>query len=216
MNQKGLLERDLTPKESYYVFQSWWTEKPMAHIYGHSWPIRWGRAGEAKMIKVYSNCPTAELFLNGKSCGVKRRNGQDFPAAGLRWQVPFQAGENHLRVVARQGVTEVADEIRFQYQTETWGKPASLALEVAGREGTMVTLRARLLDAQGIPCLDARNVVRFAAAGDGELIEDLGTVTGSRQLELANGRASIRLRLTGVRAVASVSAAGVASGLCTI
>jgi beta-galactosidase len=119
-------------------------------------------------------------------------------------------------VVARQGVTEVADEIRFQYQTETWGKPASLALEVAGREGTMVTLRARLLDAQGIPCLDARNVVRFAAAGDGELIENLGTVTGSRQLELANGRASIRLRLTGVRAVASVSAAGVASGLCTI
>ena len=60
------------------------------------------------------------------------------------------------------------------------------------------------------------DVVRFAVAGDGELIGNLGTVTGSRQLELANGRAGIRLRLTGKRAVASVSAAGVASGFCTI
>jgi beta-galactosidase len=216
MNQKGLLERDLTPKESYYVFQSWWTEKPMARIYGHSWPIRWGAAGEAKMVKVYSNCATAELYLNGKSRGVKQRNGQDFPAAGLRWQVPFQAGENHLRVVARQGSTEVTDEIRFQYQTETWGKPASLALEVAEREGKVVTLRARLFDAKGTPCLDARKVVRFALAGDGVLIENLGTVTGSRQMELANGRATIKLRLTGPRVVASVSAAGVAAGFCTI
>jgi beta-galactosidase len=216
MNQKGLLERDLTPKEGYYVFQSWWTEKPMARIYGHSWPIRWGAAGEAKMVKVYSNCATAELFLNGRSCGVKERNGQDFPAAGLRWQTPFEKGENHLRVVARKGAAEVSDEIRFQYQTETWGKPASLVLEEAGRDGKVITLRARLVDSKSVPCLDARNVVRFALAGDGELIANLGTVNGSRQVEMANGRAQIKLRLTGARAVASVSSAGVASGFCTI
>ena len=62
VNQKGVVERDLTPKEAYYVFQSYWTEKPMARLYGHSWPIRWGARGEAKMVKVYSNCPSAELF----------------------------------------------------------------------------------------------------------------------------------------------------------
>jgi beta-galactosidase len=185
-------------------------------IYSHSWPIRWGGAGEPKMVKVYSNCNTAELFLNGKSCGVKRRNGQDFPAAGLRWQVAFQAGENHLRVVARQGAPELTDEIRLQYQTETWGKPASLALELATLDGNVATLRARLLDAKGVPCLDARNVVRFSVAGDGTLIENLGTVGGSRQMELANGRAGIELRLTGPRAVASVSSAGLAMGFCTI
>ena len=103
VNQKGVVERDLTPKEGYYVFQSYWAEKPMVHIYGHTWPVRWGAAGEQKMVKVYSNCAAAELFLNGKSCGVKQRNSQDFPGAGLRWMVPFQAGENHLRVVARRG-----------------------------------------------------------------------------------------------------------------
>src|SRR5215469_3940400 len=50
VNQKGLVERDFTPKEGYYVFQSYWTDKPMAHIYGHSWPVRWGDEGEQKMV----------------------------------------------------------------------------------------------------------------------------------------------------------------------
>ena len=36
VNQKGVVERDLTPKETYYVFQSYWTKKPMIHIYGHT------------------------------------------------------------------------------------------------------------------------------------------------------------------------------------
>jgi beta-galactosidase len=216
VNQKGLLERDRTPKEGYYVFQSWWTEKPMVHIYGHSWPVRWGRAGESKMVKVYSNCATAELFLNGKSCGVKQRSSQDFPAAGLRWLTPFQAGENHLRVVARQGSVEVIDEIGFLYQTETWDKPAVLAIEEAARAGNVVTLTARLLDAKGVLCLDARNVVRFSVAGDGKLLQNLGTNTGARKLELYNGRANISVVLMGTQAVVGVSAAGIASGLCTI
>jgi beta-galactosidase len=40
INQKGVIARDLTKKESYYVFQSYWAEEPMLHIYGHTWPIR--------------------------------------------------------------------------------------------------------------------------------------------------------------------------------
>ena len=40
VNQKGVVERDFTKKESFYVFQSYWTAKLMAHIYGHSWPVR--------------------------------------------------------------------------------------------------------------------------------------------------------------------------------
>jgi beta-galactosidase len=97
MNQKGLVERDMTKKEAYYVFQSYWAEKPMVHIYGHSWPVRWGAEGEEKMIKVYSNCDEAELFVNGKSCGVKKRNSQDFPAAGLRWIVKLNSGKNEVK-----------------------------------------------------------------------------------------------------------------------
>ncbi len=129
MNQKGVVERDLTKKEAYYVFQSYWTTNPMVHIYGHSWPVRWGDEGEEKMIKVYSNCDEAELFVNGKSYGVKKRNSQDFPAAGLRWNVALNKGTNRVQVKAKKGKLVVEDEISFQYQTEKWGKPAKLLIE---------------------------------------------------------------------------------------
>jgi len=216
MNQKGVVERDLTPKESYYVFQSYWGEKPMARLYGHSWPLRWGDASEQRMVKVYSNCATAELFVNGKSAGVKQRKSADFPAAGLRWMAAFQPGENHLRVVAKRGTVQVVDEIRFRYQTEKWDKPVNLLLREAGRDGNTVTLEARLVDAKGVQCLDARHAVRFALAGDGELIQNLGTSTGSRQVELYNGRAIIRARMKKGEAVASVSAEKLPSAFFTV
>ena len=80
MNQKGVIERDMTKKEGYFVFQSYWTEEPMAHIYGHTWPVRWGAEGEARIVKVYSNCPTAELFVNGESVGhAAARTARIFP-----------------------------------------------------------------------------------------------------------------------------------------
>jgi len=110
VNQKGLVERDFTLKEGYFVFQSYWAAKFMVHIYGHSWPVRWGEPDEEKLVKVYSNCAEVELFVNGRSSGIKKRNSQDFPAAGLRWLVKFREGENVLRAV---GTNEISDEIRF-------------------------------------------------------------------------------------------------------
>lgn len=137
-------------------------------------------------------------------------------AAGLRWQVAFQPGENHVRVVARKGGVEVADEIRFRYQTEKWDKPAQLVLEETGRANGVVTLEARLLDARNVPCLDARNVIRFKLAGDGELIKNLGTTSGSRQVEMYNGRAMVRVRLAKGEAVVSAAVEGVRTALHSI
>ncbi len=73
----------------------------MVHIYGYRWPIRRGKPAEQKMVKTCSNCETAELFVKGKSLGTKRRNSQDFPAAGLRWMTPFVEGKNTLRIVTQ-------------------------------------------------------------------------------------------------------------------
>jgi beta-galactosidase len=156
------------------------------------------------MVQVYSNCAAAELFLNGRSCGTKRRESQDFPAPGLRWMIPFEEGENRLRVVAHQGATEVTDEITFRYQTAKWEKPAKFVFEEIARAGGVVTLEARLVDTKGMQCLDARHAVRFALAGDRSVIENLGIAGGSRQVELSNGRALVRVRAKG-ESVVSVS-----------
>ena len=208
MNQKGIVERDLTPKEGYYVFQSYWSEKPMVHIYGHTWPVRWGDDGEQKLLKVYSNCETVELFVNGQSQGVKKRNSQDFPAAGLRWMVKLSP-ENHLRAVGRKGPQTVEDEISFRYQTQKWGKPTQLQLREAGRKGDLVTIEAQLLDANSVLCLDARNQVHFGIGGDGALIDDLGTNTASRVVELYNGRALITLKRNAGKSQISISSNGI-------
>lgn len=216
MNQKGVVERDFTKKESYYVFQSYWTEKPMVHIYGHSWPVRWGDAGEEKMVKVYSNCDEAELFVNGKSYGVKKRNSQDFPAAGLRWNVVYQPGENQLKVIARRGKTEVTDEITQSYQTEKWGVPAKMTLNKIGQEGDVATIEVKLYDEKNVMCLDARNVVTFELAGDGKLIDNQGTSSGARKVELYNGRAIIRVKMNGGEGVTSVKSVGIPTVFCNL
>jgi beta-galactosidase len=204
VNQKGLVERDFTLKEGYFVFQSYWSNKLMVHIYGHSWPVRWGAKDEAKLVKVYSNCPEVELFVNGKSAGAKKRNSQDFPAAGLRWLVRFKEGENVLRAV---GSYEITDEFKFIYQTARWEKPAKLKLEELRQVDDVSTLQVTALDARDILCLDARNVVRFELAGDGRLLDNLGTGTAARKLELYNGRAVISVRRKG-KSVVSVSSEG--------
>lgn len=216
VNQKGVVERDDTKKEAYYVFQSWWTEKPMAHIYGHSWPVRWGNEGEEKMVKVYSNCDEAELIFNGKSQGVKKRNSQDFPAAGLRWNVVYSSGENKLKVIAHKGKTTVTDEIKQSYQTDKWGKSVQMTLAKIAQTGDIATIEVKLFDANKVMCLDAKNVVTFGLAGDGKLMDNLGTASGSRVVELQNGRAIIRVKLNAGSSIASVKCDKIPTAFCNL
>ena len=208
VNQKGVAERDGTLKESYYVFQSYWAEKPMLHIYGHTWPVRWGKPGERREVKIFSNCREVELFVNGVSAGVKQRNNADFPAAGLHWPVKFNEGTNTLRAVAHSAGADIADEISLAYQTAEWSKPSRLAFKQIAASNDIYTVEAQALDKDGVPCLDAANTVRFGIVGDGQLFDNLGTAHGSRVVQLANGRAQISLQLTARKAVVSVASEG--------
>ena len=216
MNQKGVVERNFTKKESFYVFQSYWAATPMAHIYGHTWPVRWGDEGEKKMVKVFSNCDEAELFVNGKSQGVRKRVSKNFPATGLRWQVQYAEGRNQLKVVAKKGGVVVEDQIEQDYQTAKWGKPAKMVLEQVKEENGVSTIQVKLLDAKGVLCLDALNFVSFSLTGDGELIADQGTSSGSRRVGVYNGRAVISIRTKGGKSVASVSSDGLPTVFLTI
>lgn len=185
----------------------------MLRIYGHNWPVRWGKPGENRMVRVHSNSREVELFLNGTSAGVKRRNPEDFPSAGLRWNLPFRSGRNVLRAISTDGT--VSDEIEFLYQDQPWGDAERLTLTLKRRDADIVTIEAALEDGNGLRCLESRAQVRFDLAGDGTLKDNLGTPTGSRVVQLYNGRAEISLVQRGP-VVAGVTLEGVKSGFITL
>jgi beta-galactosidase len=216
MNQKGLVERDLSVKEGYYVFQCYWSEKPMIHIHGHSWPTRWGTVDELKLVKVYSNCDTAELFLNGASQGIRKRNSQDFPAAGLHWLVRFTYGENHLRTIGRVRGAQIEDELLLQYQTQPWGPTKRIDLREVERSAGKVRVQAQIVDENGTLCLDARDRIRFGLTGDGSLLDNSGTSTGSRSVELFNGRAEISFLAHDGTSVISARAKSIPTAFLTL
>lgn len=221
LNMKGIVERDLTPKEAFYVFQSYWSDKPMVRIYGHTMPIRWGAEGERKLIKVYSNAEQVELFLNGESLGVKQRDSQDFPCAGLRWEAELSAGEYQLRAEANCNGEIVSDELQFTYQSDVWGEPTEIQVTTEALEDGRVYVEVGAYDAKGVFCPDAARFVRFGLAGDGKLLDNLGTIRGSRQVQLASGRAGIYVDPTGglpagMTVTDFVSAGGPASSLASL
>lgn len=184
----------------------------MIHIYGHTWPVRWGEKGEKKEITVYSNCREAELFVNGVSQGVKVRNSQDFPGAGLRWNCALDEGKNEVRVVgtvkADGKKVVVTDSLTWEYQTEKWGKPENIELKTVDSGEGQVLVEVQLTDGKGVRCLDARNFIRFGITGDGSLLRNQGIMGGSVKVQACNGRAFIRVNPNGGESVVSVTSKG--------
>ena len=192
VNQKGLVDRSGQPKDAYYVFKSYWTTAPQfVYIVSHSWTERTGAAGSAREVRTYSNCPTVELWLNGASQGVRTRRADDFPAQGLRWQVPFVDGKNTLR--ARCGGASASDSLTVRYTTKAAAKPDHIALTTHPLPNGRLLLEATVVDAGGRRALDYSGRVFFGYSGGGRLVADQGTPTGSRVIEAANGRAAIEV-----------------------
>ncbi len=181
------------------------SSKPMLHIYGHSWPVRWGKPGEPKEILVYSNCPEVELFVNGVSQGRKKRNSQDFPAAGLRWNVPLREGNNKITATGYDGKLRLDDEIQQEYQTRTWGKPSRILLTQTAQDAETILVQAELIDENGIRCLDACLFIEFGCTDSEALLRNQGTAQGSLRIQAANGRASIRVNKAARTVVVSAS-----------
>jgi beta-galactosidase len=73
-----------------------------------------------------------------------------------------------------------------------------------------------LLDANGILCLDAKDYVYFGLTGDGKLIDNQGTSSGSRKVQLYYGRAVISLYTNSGKNVASVKSDGISTQFLTL
>ena len=191
----GVIDSCGFPKDGYYFYQSQWIEKPVLRLFPH-WNWK-GREGQFLTVLCYTNCDSVELFLNGKSIGVKGykfprygmqgRYGQYAPAAPgaarttsdlhLAWDVPYAPGT--LKAVGMQG-GKVAAEV----EVSTVGDPAALGVSVdrdtirADRRD-VVHVTVKVLDEMGRVHPDADNEIAFEVQGDGKLIGvDNGNMAG--------------------------------------
>ena len=105
-NNKGLITMDRkTKKDSYYVYQAYWTKAPMVHIAGRRHAQR---AGETTEIKVYSNQDTVVLYINGKEVG------QQTAHRVFKFDVALNEGFNTILAVAG----DVKDSITLEKVAE--------------------------------------------------------------------------------------------------
>nr|WP_199156428.1 glycoside hydrolase family 2 TIM barrel-domain containing protein [Pedobacter sp. ASV2] len=114
INNKGLLTIGRKPKDTYFLYQAYLSNQPYLKIASAQWQDRTGLADSASLystqpLQVATNLKSAELFLNGKSLGVKEAIDHI-----CSWQVPFVDGLNQLRVVA--GSNSDQADINFQLQ----------------------------------------------------------------------------------------------------
>ena len=112
----GLIDLAGFPKDTYYMYQSEWTDKQVLHLFPH-W--NWLEGQDIDMWCYYNNADEVDLFINGRSQGVKAK--KDSHEYHLMWRVKFEPGE--VKAVARKDGKVVADKV-----IRTAGAPAALSL----------------------------------------------------------------------------------------
>lgn len=157
----GIMDMCGFPKNLYYYYQSWWTDKDVLNISPHwNWQ---GREGDTIEVWVNTNAEQVELFLNGRSLGEKDMK----PNSHLRWKVAYEAGT--LKAVAsKKGRT-------FSASRSTSGKPYRVVLVpdrdsilADGKDATVVNVH--VVDEQGREVPDAMNLINFHIGGGGKII----------------------------------------------
>ncbi len=146
------------PKDSYYFYQSMWTDKPMIHI-GVIWD--WNR-GQIIDVPVMTNAASAELFLNGVSLGRKRADRYDKNLCLPVWRVPFEKG-----VLLARGYDALGREI-CESRRVTSGDSARLCLKAEAaslKAGEIAFITVTALDREGVPVENACDRVRVTVSG---------------------------------------------------
>jgi beta-galactosidase len=157
----GIMDICGFPKDSYYYYQSWWTDKPVLHLFPHwNWP---GKEGQEISVWVHSNCQEVELFLNGVSLGKKTVT----PLHHLEWKVKYLPG----KLVAK-GVREGKN---FEAVEETTGAPAAIRLtadrtKLAADNADLSVVNVAVIDAQGRVVPTASDKLTFTLSGPAKLI----------------------------------------------
>ena len=154
----GIIDLAGLPKDSYYMYQSEWTKKPVLHLFPH-W--NWLPGQQIDMWCYYNQADEVELFINGKSQGIRKKkvhgegNGAAFDRSTeyhVMWRVTFEPGE--VKVVARKQGREISSQT-----IKTAGPPHHLVLKKTYQN----TLTSAFQTPSGVPA-DLQSAVKKGSA----------------------------------------------------
>jgi beta-galactosidase len=181
----GILDLAGFKKDRFWLYQSRWRpEMPMAHILPHwNWPER---KGLVTPVFVYTSGDAAELFLNGKSLGMKKKGQFEYR---LRWDdVVYQPGE--LKVVAYKNGQKWAEDV-----VKTTGKAYQLSMSADrpavtpdGKDLIYVTVSIEDKDKLLVP--RSNNLLDFSITGPGRIVAtDNGDATSHESFQAKSKKA---------------------------
>jgi beta-galactosidase len=161
----GILDLAGFKKDRFYLYQSRWRpDMPMVHILPHwNWPER---KGLVTPVHVYTSGDEAELFLNGKSLGKKKKGESEYR---LRWDdVVYQPGE--IKVIAYKKGQKWAEDVM-----KTTGKAYQLSMsadrqtvDADGKDLIYVTVKIEDKDKLQVP--RSNNFIDFTLTGPGKIV----------------------------------------------
>ena len=163
----GICDLAGLPKDRYYLYRSHWNKTDHTiHLLPHwTWP---GREGKVTPVYCYTDYPSAELFVNGKSQGrITKNDTTRLDRYRLRWRnVVYQPGELKVVVYDAQG------NKAGQQVIKTAGKPKRLLLEpecktIKADGNDLAYITVSLVDKNGTLCPDAANRLQFSVTGAG-------------------------------------------------
>jgi len=155
----GIIDLAGFPKDVYYLYQSIFTKKTVLHIYPH-W--NWTRGDTVDIVAYYNNADGVELYLNGKSLGVKSKSANDLHVV---WHVAFSPGT--LKAVSRKN-----GKIILTHEVKTAGEAARLILKADrklinadGKDLSFITVT--VVDKDGVIVPGADNLIHLKISGEG-------------------------------------------------
>jgi beta-galactosidase len=157
----GIIDLAGFPKDTYYMYQSEWTNQPVLHIFPH-W--NW-KTGDKVDVVAYFNADEVELFLNGRSQGTKRKQGDEVQ---VFWRLPYEPGV--LKAVSRKnGRVVLTREVR------TASEPARIelipdrkTLKSDGADLSFVTVK--IVDRNGTLVPFADHLINFEVSGEASIV----------------------------------------------
>ncbi len=155
----GIMDMCGFPKNIYYYYQSWWSNKDVLQLSPHwNWTT-----GDSIKVWVNSNADEVELKLNGKSLGKKimEREGH------LEWKVKYAPGK--LEAFGKRNGRKLYAKV------ETVGEPYKIVLSpdrtAINADGKDVcVMNVTVVDNKGREVATAMNNINFATEGNAKII----------------------------------------------